>query len=81
MNINITQESMNIKPKMSEDGIEREMHSELYNQDGIKKVLIINKDTQLNKSYKTPNQKSNNIINRAKEDAQKCDKPYPKIPT
>ena len=65
---------------MSEDGIEREMHSELYNQDEIKKILIA-KNTQLNKSYKTPNQKSNNIINRAKEDAQKGDKPYPKIPS
>jgi hypothetical protein len=57
------------------------MHSELYNQDGIKKVLKTNKDTQLNKSYKTPNQKSNNIVNRAKEDAQKGDNPYPKIPS
>jgi|TARA_B110000093_G_scaffold169993_1_gene198481 hypothetical protein len=66
---------------MSEDGIEREMHSELYNQNEIKKVSITKKDTQLIKSNKPPNQKSNNIINRAKEDTQKCDNPYPKIPS
>lgn len=74
-NINVTQLSINIKHKMSEDGIEREMHSELYNQDKTKKILIAKNTPSSDPDCK----KSLNQI--AKEDAQKGDKPYPKIPT
>ena len=61
---------------MSEDCIEREMHSELYNIDETKKIKVI-QDTQLIKSYKPPKE-LNSIINRTKEDAKKDDKPNAK---
>jgi len=61
---------------MSEDGIEREMHSELYNIEETKKVKVI-QDTQLIKSYKPPKE-LNSIINRTKEDTKKDDKPNSK---
>ena len=61
---------------MSEDGIEREMHSDLYNIEETKKVKVI-QDTQLIKSYKPPKE-LNSIINRTKEDAKKDDKPNAK---
>ena len=61
---------------MSEDGIEREMHSELYNIEETKKVKVI-QDTQLIKSYKPPKE-LNSIINRTKEDTKKDDKPNAK---
>jgi hypothetical protein len=61
---------------MSEDGIEREMHSELYNIDETKKIKVI-QDTQLIKSYKPPKE-LNSIINGTKEDTKKDDKPNSK---
>ena len=61
---------------MSEDGIEREMHSELYNIEETKKIKVI-QDTQLIKSYKPPKE-LNSIINRTKEDTKKDDKPNSK---
>jgi hypothetical protein len=64
---------------MSEDGIEREMHSELYNIEETKKIKVI-QDTQLIKSYKPPKE-LNSIINGAKEDTKKDDKPNTKRPS
>jgi hypothetical protein len=49
---------------MSEDGIEREMHSDLYNMDVIKFI----KNTPLIKSNKPPKAKESNITIKGTKD-------------
>lgn len=58
---------------MSEDGIEREMHSDLYNMDVIKVI----KNTPLIKSTKPPKAKeSNSIIKGTKDNKSNSKGPW-----